>query len=188
MQMKSIAKILAVLIVLVFVPTSSYALLDFGVYGGYALGDIDLGTSSEDMHGSEYGFVGHFNGGVPLLITVGLGLYWQKASHTIDTSGSDLDADKVSYGFDAYAQLALPILIHPYVRGGIAIKEELDVEGTKVDDKFSSYHYGIGVALTVFPMIQLFAEYMRYESTIEDDPYKIDMSGNAFHVGAKISI
>ena len=105
-------------------------------------------------------------------------------------SGSDLDADKVAYGFDAYAQLALPILIHPYVRGGIAIKEELDVEGTKIDDNFSSYHYGIGVSLTVFPMIQLFAEYMRYESTIDDDSYpnEVDMSGNAFHVGAKISI
>lgn len=186
--MKSIAKIFIVLFILVFAPASSFALVDFGVYGGYAVGEAEYGTNTEDMYGSQYGFVGHFNGGVPLLILVGVGLYWQKASHTIDTSGGDLDADKESYGFDAYAQLDLPILIHPYIRGGIAIKEKLDVEGTKVDDKFNSLHYGIGIALTVFPMIQLFAEYMRYESTIDDDPYEFDLSGNAFHVGAKISI
>lgn len=187
--MKSIAKILVVLVILVFAPASSFALVDFGVYGGYALGTYEAGSVSEDMYGSQYGFVGHFNGGVPLLILVGVGLYWQKASHTVDFDFGDVDVDKESYGFDAYAQLDLPILIHPYIRGGIAIKEKLDAKGgIKVEDKFNSLHYGIGVALTVFPMIQLFAEYMRYESTIEDDPFEVDLSGNAFHVGAKISI
>ena len=188
--MKSIAKIFIVLVILVFAPASSFALVDFGIYGGYALGTFEAGSASEDMNGSQYGFVGHFNGGVPLLITVGVGLYWQKASHTIDFSAGDADVDKESYGFDAYAQLDLPILIHPYIRGGIAIKEKLDVEGSsfKPEGKFDSLHYGIGVALTVFPMIQLFAEYMRYESTVEDGVFEADLSGNAFHVGAKISI
>lgn len=188
--MKSIAKIFVVLVILVFAPASSFALVDFGIYGGYALGTYEAGPASEDMNGSQYGFVGHFNGGVPLLITVGVGLFWQKASHTINFDFGDVDVDKESYGFDAYAQLDLPILIHPYIRGGIAIKEELDAKGAaiKVDDKFNSLHYGIGVALTVFPMIQLFAEYMRYESTVEDGVFEADLSGNAFHVGAKISI
>ncbi len=185
--MKLLVKILVILTIIVFIPASSYAIIDFGVYGGYAWGDFEP-NGTYDIDGSEYGFIGHFNGGVPLLISVGVGLFWQSASHTVEIDSKDYDADRESYGFDAYAQLELPIVIHPYIRGGIAIKEELDLEGSKFDDKFNQIYYGIGVAMTVFPMIQVFGEWIHTESTIEDGEYEADINTDALHVGARVSI
>ena len=188
--MKYLTKIFILLAILLFVPASSYALVDFGIYGGFAVGDWEAGSKSYDTAGGQYGFIGHFNGGVPLLISVGVGGFWQKSSLTVDFGGTDIDIDKITYGFDAYAMLELPIIIHPYIRGGIAIKDKIEEGSSSRDDKFNSIYYGLGVSLTVFPTIRLFGEYIMTQSTFgkDDNNAEEKVNLNAVNFGAMIMI
>ena len=187
--MKTLSKFLVIFTILVFIPASSYALIDFGVYGGFAIGDYEYASSSYDVAGTQYGFIGHFTGGIPLLISFGVGGFYQKASYTVELPGSDEDFDKNTYGFDAFAQLEVIPIIHPYIRGGLAIKDKIDSDNIGSDDEsFKSLYYGLGVAVTVAPMIQIFGECILTSSTFEDDTGDTDISTTSFNLGAKISI
>jgi len=193
--------------ILLFLPSSSHALIDFGVYGGYYFsGDMEWGdvqydyaelTGPSDLAGWEYGVRGHFTSGIPLLFSTGLGFFLQKAPLEYEIGGSSFDAKKTTYGFDCFAQLEIPIPIHPYVCAGLAINEKVEVklevevngEETTVskdyDKYFRSHYYGFGVAFTFFPRIYIFGEYLYTRSKQKK---RIVLKGNAIHMGAKISI
>ena len=189
--MKRLTLILAIFTVLVFVPSASFAIVDLGVYGGYSFGgEIEVENETYDVAGPEYGFIGHVNGTViPMILSVGIGGFYQKSTLEYEYNNDTIDLDKTMYGIDAIVMLELPILIHPYVRGGIAIKEELDFkvngEGVTYDETFSSYYVGLGAAFTIFPMVQVFGEYLYNYSTQEEDS---TMMTNSIHVGARLNI
>jgi hypothetical protein len=181
--MKSIKLLLAALVVLMMLPVSGFALVDVGVYGGYSMATMENGSSS-DVNGYEYGVFGHYNTGLPMLFSIGIGGFYQISNLTIDEG--DLDATRKAYGFDLMATLELPIIIHPFIRGGIAISESFDIEGDSNSESFESYYVGIGAGITIFPMIRIFAEYIYSTSELEGGDYTL--GGNAFHVGAMLSI
>lgn len=195
--MKLIAKIVVLLAVIAFVPTSSYAIVDAEVYGGaFWGGEYYSGATAQDINvGPEYGFRGHLNFGIPLLFKVGAGFFYNKAPLKFENEAQNAkyELTKTDLGIDMYAMLELPIIIHPYVRFGLSVTQDVEVEkkiGTtttteKYSEHFKSSYYGFGLAFTVFPYIRLYGEYMYTISKQEDDR---EISGNAVHVGAMLSI
>ncbi|MBN2038532.1 MAG: outer membrane beta-barrel protein [Spirochaetes bacterium] len=190
-SIKNLSKIIVILMFFIFVPASSYAIVDFSIYGGYSFaGELEDDSETSDMNGWQYGFYGHVNSGIPMLFTVGLGVFYQISPLTVDSSAGEVDATKTSYGLDGYAQVDLPFLpVFPYIRLGIAAKEEVEVESTTFSENFKSYYYGIGVSYTLVDVVvwdlQLFAEYLRTASKQEED---IEVKGNAVNMGLKIAL
>ena len=188
--MKKTRIIVALLAVLMFIPVSSYAIVDFGVYGGYSFANLDDEASQVDMNGWEWGMLGHINTGLPMLFSVGLGAFYQRTNSEFDLGGTTYDAERIMWGVDIMATLELPIFIHPYLRMGIAVNEEFEVDSPqgriRKDDKwFNSHYYGLGAQFTVFPMVRLFGEYVFNYSNQEDNTV---IKSNAIHVGAMLSI
>jgi hypothetical protein len=189
--MSILRKIALVTAVLLVVPVSSYAIVDLGVYGGYTFsGEITYEDISKDTTGYEYGVLGHLNGSViPMVLSVGIGGFYQRAPLEYEADGKNVETTKTAYGLDGIIMLELPILIHPYVRGGVAIKEKLETKIGAIEysesSSFDSYYFGIGGALTIFPMVQLFGEYMYNTSKQEDD---VELKSNSVHVGARLNI
>ena len=185
--MKAVLLACAVLLVL---PASGYALLDVGVYGGYSFaGEIEIESSSPKTTGPEFGAFAHYNTGFPLLLTFGIGPFYQQTYLSYDFMNNDYDATRRMLGLDVYLQLELPIIIHPFVRGGVAVKEWLKLEGggesTTKSEYFKSYYGGLGAAFKVFPLVSFFGEYLYTRSKQEDG---IVVKGNAIHAGAKLTL
>ncbi|HPA71715.1 MAG TPA: outer membrane beta-barrel protein [Spirochaetota bacterium] len=185
--MKSIKLVVAVLAVLVMIPASSYALVDFGAYGGYSYANLDTGGTQENIKGWEYGAFGHLNTGLPMLFTIGLGGFYQVTNSTLEVNSEDVDVTRTMYGLDAIFILELPLLpVNPFLRGGLAINEELEIgEGDPTEEKFKSYYVALGVGYSIFPMTKIFAEYVFNYSKQEDDS---KVNSNAIHVGLMINI
>lgn len=194
-SIKNLSKIIIILIIFILMPASSYAIVDFSVYGGYSfMGEIKDSASSSDFNGWQYGCYGHINSGIPMLFTVGIGGFYQISPLTVETSGGDYDATKTAYGVDGYAQVDLPFLpVFPYVRLGIAAKEEVEIKfpgsTSKISENFKSYYYGIGLSYSLVDVVawdlQLFAEYLYTTSKQEND---VEVKGNAVNMGVKIAI
>lgn len=190
--MKFTHKLVCLAIALVLLPTASFAIVDFGAYGGYTFaGKIDSpNLDNYDTNGWQYGFIGHLNGSViPMILSMGIGGFYQKSPWEYDSPVGTFDVTKTMYGVDAIAMLELPILIHPYVRAGIAINEKVEIKtpwGTQSDEKkFNSYYFGLGAAFTVFPFVQVFGEYLYNYSKLEDDG---KLQSNSINVGARLNI
>ncbi len=187
--MKSLKLAALVFAALVLVPASSYAIIDAGVYGGYSLASLETEAYTKDMNGWEYGFFGHVTMGIPLLFTVGLGGFYQRADATIDFTGTDVDATRTSYGIDVMGTIELPVLpVNPFARAGIAINEsyELDIANAeKNEKKFGSYYFAIGLGYSFIPMTRLFVEYVYNYSKQENET---TIQSNSIHVGAMLSI
>ena len=190
--MKCTHKLLCIAIVMLLLPTASFAIVDIGAYGGYTFaGKIDQpGIDNADTNGWQYGFIGHLNGSViPMILSMGVGGFYQKSPLSYTVAGKDFDLTKTMYGVDAIAMLELPILIHPYVRAGIAINEKVEIKTpccTSSDEKkFNSYYGGLGVALTVFPFVQVFGEYLYNYSNIENNG---TLQSNSINIGARLNI
>ncbi len=189
-NMKLTKAVLLVCAVLLVLPSSSYALLDVGVYGGYSFaGKIETDTESIKTSGPEFGVFAHYTTGVPLVMSFGVGPFYQKTFLSYDVSNKDYDATRSMLGVDVFLQLELPIIIHPYVRGGIAVKEWFEFEdqtgSSSNSEYFKSYYGGAGVAFTVFPLISIFGEYLYTRSKQEDG---ILVKGSVVHAGAKLSL
>lgn len=185
--MKSIKLVVALLAVLVMIPASSYALVDFGAYGGYSYANLDTGAAKENMKGWEYGAFGHLNTGIPMLFTVGLGGFYQVTNSTLELGSTEFDVTRTMYGLDAICILELPLLpVNPFLRGGLAINEELEIgDGDPTEEKFKSYYVALGVGYSIFPMTKVFAEYVFNYSKQEEDS---KVNSNAIHVGLMINI
>jgi hypothetical protein len=187
--MKSLKIVVVMLAVLLMVPVSSYALVDFGAYGGYSYSNLDTGAKQDNMQGWEYGAFGHLNTGLPMLFTIGLGGFYQVTNSTLEVGNEDVDITRTMYGLDAIFILELPLLpVNPFARAGIAINEELEVgdnDPNPSEEKFKSYYVAVGIGYSVFPMTKLFIEYV-YNTSKQEDDRKIH--SNAVHIGAMINI
>ncbi len=236
--MKTLRRTLLIFAVLLLIPASSFALVDISIFGGRTFGgDIDLGSiytpdlydqitynaeakkgiDSLDLKGYEYGVVGHVNMGIPYVLTVGIGPFMQINSSTFNYkydlyTSKEYNAKRTTYGLDGYFQLDFPIIpFYPYVKGGIALKEEAEIEYDKVtsyalvnpltsnpytsiaknlkEEYFKSYYYGAGLAKSLFDLvaldIQIFVEYVLTKSKQEDD---VTIEGHAVRGGLRVSI
>lgn len=201
--MKMLKAILVMAAVLVLLPATSYAIVDFGAYGGYGFaGKLDTGElatntvekQGKSMSGWEYGLFGHLNTSIAGIVGVGVGPYYQAAPMQYELEGNKYDAKRVAYGVDLMVSLELIPIIHPYLREGVAIKEQIKVEvpsavgmttKTTNDRYFRSWYFGFGCAFTVAPMVRVFGEYLYTTSKQEN---KVEIKGNAVHAGAMLKL
>ncbi len=175
--MKKIRSIVLVVSILAFVPASSYALFDIGIYGGYTFaGEIksDIsGQSNPEPTGLSYGAIGHFNTPIFPLLRLGVGLYTENSNLDYSISSQDYEFTRKTVGLDLYLQLDIPLIpLHPYAKFASGIWEEVggDLVAKDETEYFSTYRTGVGAALTFFPMLQIFAEYQfLYTRNIGDD-------------------
>jgi hypothetical protein len=187
---KKFGKFFIVLTVMIFIPASSYAIVDASVFGGrYFGGKIENATGESDLSGWQYGAYGHINSGMPMLFTVGIGGFY-----LIAPLKGDLDATKKSSGIDAYAMVDFPALpVFPYVRGGIAVKETVEVKTaagkSSTSEYFKSNYFGFGLSRTIFSAVklklQIFAEYLYTTSKQEND---VKLKGNIINAGITASL
>ncbi len=192
---KCISRFAVILLAIVLIPATGFALVDASLYGGYAFGgEIDSDSYSADVDGMHYGARAHVNLGIPMVLTGGLGLFYKNAPMEYDGDGQTGDITQETYGIDAYVQLDLAILpIYPFVRYGLAIKDEVEMEiGSQTETKdalFKSSYYGIGLAYPLLDAVvmdlQLLAEYL-YTTSKQDDG--VELKGNAVNLGIRLSI
>lgn len=186
----------AILAALILIPASGYALVDASVYGGYAFGgELDSGAGdTADVDGYHYGARAHVNLGIPLVFSVGAGLFYQIAPMEYEADGDSDDLTQKTLGIDAYAQLELPFLpVYPFVRYGIAIKDEVEVTygstTSTFEESFKSSYYGAGITYSLLDAvvidIQLFAEYLYTTTKQEDD---VELKGNAINIGVQAAM
>ncbi len=141
----------------VFATTSSFALVDGAVWGGYVFKG-ELEGNNKDATGGNYGIKGHYNTSLFPLLELGVGAYYQYSKLTVDL-GSNEDIKRSSIGLDANLILGTPI-VHPYLRGTYSFVDKVDVAGESDTVKFKGYGYGAGLELTVAPFLRIFGEYM----------------------------
>ena len=183
--MKTLYKILVITVAIALAPASAFAIVDIAGYGGYTTGEYQ----KVDYSGPEYGAVGHLNYGIPMLIDIGIGAFYQRTSYEIEQSGFKYKGDRDIVGLDAIATLELPIIVHPYVRGGIAFRDQLKSDaGDKLKDNFKTYHAGVGAGITIFPMLRLFAEYIYTSAELKKDSVKYEIYTHSVHAGVKLSL
>ncbi len=189
--MKILRNIFITLAVMCLIPASSYAIVDIGVYGGYAFaGKLETQNFSETTNGWEYGVLGHINHSFLGVLELGIGGYAQWAPMKYSVGGKDYDIHKSTYGIDGIALLNLPVLpVMPFVRGGIGVYDKIKVDlpvGTATDSKyFNNYYGGGGIAVSIFPLLQVFGEYLYTYSKQENNT---TLKGNAVHLGARLDI
>jgi hypothetical protein len=182
---KKFGKFFIILTIVLFIPASSYAIVDASIFGGRTFGSkIENAAGDTDVNGWQYGLYGHVNTGVPMLFTVGAGGFFLTAPLK-----GDIDATKKTVGFDAFAMVDLPVLpVFPYVRYGIAVKETVEVKTsagtTSSSENFKSNYFGFGLSRTIFSAVklklQIFAEYLYTISKQENDT---KLKGHAVNVG-----
>jgi hypothetical protein len=184
-----------VLLLLLIIPAASYAIADVSVYGGYSFaGEMKGDVGNADVYGWQVGFYGHMNAGIPMIFTLGIGVFYQITPLTLTYDSTEADATMSAAGVDSYFQVDLPFLpVLPYARAGLAIREDLEIKYTgntiSKDEYFKSYYYGFGLSYTLLDVVvwdlQLFAEYLRTTSKQEDD---IELRGHAVNLGLKLSL
>ena len=196
--MKRSLMIGAVMAVLAFVSTPSFALIDGEVYGGYNFAGkfsapAMAGVTSKDVKvsGFDYGARAHLTGGL-LIVDYGLGGYFQRKPLEYSLSSKTYELMNINYGFDGFIRLNLPVIpIKPYARAGLSIADYNEAKQgnttAKLDTKyFNSYYTGFGVGLSLpIPVVLLmvYGEYL-YNHQI----YSGKLTGNTFNVGISLGI
>lgn len=176
LNMKKVRIVVLLLGILAFVPATSYALFDIGVYGNYAYkGEIKSDTpnvNNPDPTGFSYGVIGHYNQGIFPFIRSGIGLYSQYSKLSFSTGSGDVEYGKKIVGIDLYLQLDIPLIpLHPYVKFASGIWEDYTGDMSQASaEYFNTYQTGGGVALTFFPFLQFFGEYQYlYTKSVDED-------------------
>ncbi|MCU0822617.1 MAG: porin family protein [Spirochaetes bacterium] len=194
-----VRNLLVLLAVMLMIPASSYALVDGSIYGGYAFGGKLEGTGeTADVSGYHYGARVHANLGIPMVVSFGLGMFYEIAPMKYEVNGKEDDLKKETLGIDVYAQLKLPVIpINPFIRYGIAINDKVEVTYQDQDaggsatetfqENFKSSYYGIGIAYSLLDAIvmdiQLFGEYLYTTSKQEKG---IELKGNVVNLGVQV--
>lgn len=93
---------------------------------------------------------------------------------TEDISNNEIEADLTAYS--AQAVVAFPIIMFDiYGKLGYAKTDyDFSVNGGKENDSSSDPYLALGVALTLLPVVDFYAEYQRFEF---DDDHTVDMFG-----------
>lgn len=195
--------LLSLAIIALMIPSTTYAIVDASVYGGLSFsGNLDFPSTSnfstltgfklEDYatQGKQAGAIAHLNASViPMILSIGIGGFYQRNIMTYTVMHVDSTLTKDSYGLDVIIMSEAPIFIHPYIRGGIAIKEKADyktpTETISSSKNFNSYYGAIGGAFTIFPFIQLFGEYQYNYSKLETGG---TFKTNSINAGVRVNI
>ncbi len=153
------------------VQSSSFAIADVSVYGGYSFsGTIDVNGATDDFTGVLYGAKAHYNTSLVPLFGIAVGAYYQISKLTLDTFSMDFDCTRTSTGLDVNLLFTPIPLVSPYARLTLAVVDEVEVSGETDTEYFKAWGAGIGAEFTIFPFIRIFGEYM-YESTDHDTTY-----------------
>lgn len=184
-DVKSFLKVSIISLGLVFfATTSSFALVDASIYGGYIFSGKVEGIDTSNFKGRDYGVKAHYNTSVFPLMELGVGGYYQVTKYKYDVSSATNDLTRDNIGVDVNLILTIPI-IHPYIRGTYSLWDKLKNSDIEYDDttKFKGYGAGAGAEFTFFPFLRIFGEYM-YEYTDHDDHLK----SQSVNLGLKIDI
>lgn len=155
--MKRLTLALTLMGALLLIPSTSFALVDANLMGGYSFqGKVDGISGTQD--GWDLGLTAHINFDLLVFLQFGIG-----ASY--DWSNLDWADDRNQIGLDLYGQINIPFLpISPYVRFNTAVWDKVSgaIDSTEY---FKSYKFGGGILFTVLPIpkvfkLQLFGEYM----------------------------
>ena len=157
--MKRLKLVLIVLCVAALIPTASFAIgFDAGIYGGGHWSDYEGGFGGYDSgspSGAEYGAIAHINfNPIPMALDIGFGAFYQRSSGTYRPALRDLDYNRESVGLDAYVELTLIPIVHPFARIGTNVWD--NVAGNTAN--FESYYVGGGIFLKFLPFISLYGE------------------------------
>jgi hypothetical protein len=190
--MKKIRSIVLVVSILAFVPATSYALFDIGIYGGYTFaGEVQSdisGQQNPEPTGLSYGAIAHFNTPIFPLLRLGIGLYTENSDLEFSIASEDYEFTRKTVGVDLYLQLDIPLVpLHPYAKFASGIWEEVggDLVAKDETEYFNTYRTGLGAALTFFPMLQIFAEYQfLYTRQVGDDT----ATGHGVALGLRLNI
>ncbi len=165
--MKNFLKVSIISLGLVlFATTSSFALVDGSIYGGYVFSGKIEGVDLSNFKGYDYGAKAHYNTSIFPLIELGIGGYYQVSKYKYDISSSNTDLTRNNFGIDANLILTTPI-VHPYLRGTYGLWDKVKGDGYSDTVKLKGYGAGAGVELTFFPFMRVFGEYM-YDYTDHD--------------------
>jgi len=183
------------------VPVSGYALFDIGAYGGGNYTEYKPGVTKFDSYGGQYGFVAHLNTtGMDLWVIdleIGIGGFFDRGNFYYTRNYNGYQVNKTSYGPDIRVLVDIPFIIDPYVRGGAAAGEQLDMtdfsirgnDGSRgeMGHAWGAYYYGGGIDITFFPFLRFFAEYIRYTSTYKE-PRNLTFIQNQLNLGLRLNL
>lgn len=172
------------------IPVSSFAWIDFGIYGGYSLsGYIESSSGRLETSGPEYGCMGHLTYSLPLLATVGVGGFYQYSDLSYKVDSERYDFQRSVLGVDAFMQIDLPQLpLKPYGRVAAGAVDKVKAEHYDSTDYLQNYSAGAGLAwVQSIEAIKLniFAEYIYVISIFKGDKRG---SSHAVHIGTKVGI
>ncbi len=181
------------ILLLMLIPVSSFALVDTGFSGGYTFGRYEEKLNDVDAEHSGYNYNGFLNVGFNLgAVFLGTGLYYCKEKLTVKRDAGDADVDKTFWG----PQLIILIntsLIHavPFARLGFSFKDQYRTEyGGIVSEKtryLSTGFAGIGLGFRINEMLNIFFEYTHVASTYASDSQK-KYQDESLNLGIRLTI
>lgn len=153
---------------LLLLPSASFALADFNIYGGSPFQGKRGGTNKQLKLFDDYAFgaSAHLNFDFLVFLQAGIGGFYQTSTTTYRYNKKNYEYDTDSAGLDAYIQLEIPFVpISPYIRGNEAAWSKTQVAGESRTSNFKRHGIGGGLLFTMLPVpgilkLQLFGEYM----------------------------
>lgn len=155
--MKKIQYLILTLFILSIIPTTSYALFDAGMYGGYSMyNKIHDNSNFIRPYGWKFGFSTHYNLDiVPKILNFGTGIFYQMNIFKYEENNTFFDYERHVIAIDSYLMLEMDIAVHPFIRFSCAIWEK-DKNGSNY---FQSFYPAVGLEFQIFWKFRLYAEY-----------------------------
>lgn len=195
--MKKIKLLLAIVAVFMIIPASSFAIVDFGVYGGYNLG----GKSYKPVvYGPHLGVIVHPSFTLGEVVTLGLGAYYQRSYDVIPVTMFGYTKNRMTHkdsvGLDGYVQINIPkVNLHPYGRVSTSIWDQVtgwrvqSYKNLTASEFFKTYAFGGGIAIPlasvpVLEKMNVYFEYLYTISKVKSTPKKT----HTLHAGFKVMI
>ena len=195
--MKKIKLLAAIGALFILIPASSYAIVDFGVYGGYNLG----GKSYKPVvYGPHLGIIAHPSFTLGEVVTLGLGAYYQRSYDVIQVNTFGYTQNKLTHkdsvGLDGYIQFNIPKLnLRPYGRVSTNIWDQVNgwriksYKDLTTSEFFKTYAFGGGVAIPfasvpVLEKLNIYFEYLYTISKVAATPKYT----HTLHAGVKVMI
>ncbi|MCL1817314.1 MAG: hypothetical protein FWG35_00195 [Spirochaetaceae bacterium] len=190
--MKKISRILPVLCLMLFAPAGAFALFDINLYGGIPFSG-QYADSNQKMfsNNSAWGLSAHLNSKFYGVLQLGLGGFYQNSTATYKVGeywwDGDFNVDRNMLGFEAYAQLDIPVLpFGLYVKANTAAWSKIKGDVSSHTDNFKRHGVGGGLLITLIPIPQLMRVQLFFEVDREfgkEDGQKVKQSN--FFIGLR---
>ncbi len=189
----------ALSVLVLFVSSEVFALMNVEAFTGYAFGGKIPGLAETDtVKGMNFGFRANYMYSFPFVDT-GLGAYLQYSPLFYKKESRKYSLTKFSFGIDSFARLNYPSVdFHPYLRYGLAVFDKAEtslvdsdnVAVTQADEfNFKAYYIGCGVSYPIVPMpvidVHAFIEYLYDVSLIERST---ELRGHKINIGILMAI